>query len=143
MPMYFWLVVAAVMAAAEAVSMALITMWFVVGALAAFVAEFLGAPFMAQVIVFLLFSIASLVLVRPIALKHRSIGERHEFTLVGQRALVVERIDDEALTGRVETSDHMTWAARSVDGSCIEVDTIVSVVAQESITLVVEPIVAH
>lgn len=41
--MVLWLVVAAVMALIEAFSFGLITMWFVVGALVAFVADLLGA----------------------------------------------------------------------------------------------------
>lgn len=134
-----WLVVAAVMAVLEAVSVALITVWFVVGALAAFVAAFLGAGMAVQIVVFLVFSVASLVLLRPLALKHRDIGNYHEPTLVGKRAVVVERIDGQAHTGRVETPDHMTWAALSLDRTPIDVGTTVKVVDQESIKLVVEP----
>ena len=51
--MVLWLVVAAVMALIEAFSFGLITMWFVVGALVAFVADLLGANFVVQVALFL------------------------------------------------------------------------------------------
>ena len=37
----------------------------------------------------------------------------------GQTAVVVEDVDNEGLTGRVETDNRMTWAARSADGSFI------------------------
>ena len=137
---YIWLGVAAIMAVAEAFSAALITVWFVVGALAAFVAAFLGAGTAVQIIVFLVFSFACLALLRPVAMKHRAIGNSHEPTQIGKEAMVVERIDAQALTGRVETSDHMTWAALSADGNPIEEGTSVRVIGQKSIKLVVEPV---
>lgn len=141
MSSYFvWLAVAAVMAVAEALSAALITVWFVAGALAAFLAAFFGAGLAVQIIVFLASSIACLVLLRPLAMKHRDIGGYHEPTMIGKRAVVVERIDGRAHTGRVETSDHMTWAALSLDREPIEEGTTVRVVSQESIKLVVEPL---
>ena len=37
-------------------------------------------------------------------------------TPVGLSAIVVERIDPQAQTGRVETPDHMSWAALAADG---------------------------
>lgn len=135
---YWWLGIAAVMAVVEAVSLSFITIWFVVGALCAFVASFFGASLTVQIVVFLVVSLACLALLRPFALKHRKIGESHESTPIGLNAVVVERIDNEAMTGRVETPDHMTWAALSSDGAPIEVDERVRVVDQQSIKLIVE-----
>lgn len=137
---YWWLAIAAVMAVVEIVSMGLITIWFVVGGLAAFVAGFLGADLTVQIIVFLVVSIACLALLRPLVMKHRKIGEEHEPTPVGLNAVVIERIDNDALTGRIETPDHMTWAALSADGAPIEEGAQVRVVEQRSIKLVVERI---
>ena len=91
-----------------------------------------------QIVVFLIVSIACLALLRPFVMKHRKIGEAHEPTLVGQRGRVVERICNDELTGRIETADHMTWAAISADGSPIEENALVRVVEQRSIKLVVE-----
>jgi len=137
---FWWLGIAAVMAVIEAVSLGFITVWFVVGALCAFVASFLGADLTLQIIVFLVVSLVCLALLRPFALKHRRMGELHEPTPVGLYAKVVERIDNDALAGRVETPDHMTWAALSVDGAPIEEGAKVQVVDQQSIKLVVERI---
>lgn len=138
MELYWWLAIAAAMAVIEALSQGLITAWFVVGGIAAFVAGMLGADFTIQVIVFLAISLACLALLRPLVMKHRKIGEAHEATQVGQAALVVEAIDEAGLAGRVETPDHMTWAALSADGSPIEEGASVRVVDQRSIKLVVE-----
>ena len=136
---YWWLAVVVVMAAVELFSQGLITIWFVVGGIAAFVAGFLGAGPIIQLVVFLVVSVACLVLLRPLAMKHRKIGEAHESTPVGLRAVVVERVDPDALSGRVETPDHMTWAALSADGLPIEEGAQVRVVDQRSVKLVVEP----
>ena len=137
---FVWLGVAAVMAIVEVASLSLITIWFVVGGLAAFLAGFLGAGLAIQIVVFLVVSVACLALLRPLMLKHRAIGQSHESTPVGQQAVVVEALDATNGTGRVETPDHMTWAALSATGEPIEQGAAVRVVDQKSIKLVVERI---
>ena len=135
---FVWIGVAVVMAIVEVLSLGLITMWFVVGALAAFLAAMLGADLFVQLIVFLVVSIVLLVALRPVVVKYRKRGQDHEPTLLGSHAVVTEAIDNDRMVGRVETPDHMSWAARSADGAPIEAGASVTVVAQESIKLVVE-----
>ena len=137
---YFWLIVAAVAALIEMLSVSLITVWFVIGGVVAFFAGFFGAPLWLQLVVFLVVSLASLALFRPMILKYRKQGASHEATLVGKSAVVVEDIGDDTHTGRVETPDHMTWTALSHDGTPIEAGAQVRVVGQDSIKLVVERI---
>ena len=135
---FVWLGVAAVMGVVEIVSLSLITMWFVVGALVAFVASLLGADLVVQLVVFLVVSVACLVGLRPVFVKYRDRGKQEEPTHVGQTAVVVEDVDNEGLTGRVETDNRMTWAARSADGSFIPQGAVVRIVGQESVKLIVE-----
>ena len=135
---YIWLIIAVVMAIVEIASMGLITIWFVVGGIAAFLAGFLGADLAVQIVVFIVVSVLCLALFRPLIIKHRSIGESHESSPVGQQAVVVEAIDSQTGVGRVETPDHMTLTALSRDGAPIEVGALVRVVDQQSIKLVVE-----
>lgn len=137
MPMGYWLVIALVAGVIEAISAGLVTMWFVVGALVAFACAFFGAPLSAQLVVFLVVSVACLILLRPVILKHRNQGPSAEPTMIGQDARVVEAIRP-GETGRVETGDRMTWAARSDDAAAIETGEPVVVVGQQSITLIVE-----
>ena len=111
---FVWLGVAAVAAVAEVLSFGLITVWFVAGALAAFAANLLGADALVQVVAFLVVSVACLALFRPIALKYRRRGAQEEPTLVGQRVVVCEDIDNGRMAGRVRTGDDVTWAARSL-----------------------------
>ena len=135
---FIWLAVAAVMAVVEVVSFGLITMWFVIGALAAFAANLLGADLLVQIVVFLVVSVVCLVALRPVFVKYRDRGKQEEPTHVGQTAVVVEDVDNEGLTGRVETDNRMTWAARSADGSFIPQGAVVRIVGQESVKLIVE-----
>ena len=102
---FVWLGVAAVMGVVEIVSLGLITMWFVVGALVAFVASLLGADLVVQLVVFLVVSVACLVGLRPVFVKYRDRGKLEEPTHVGQTAVVVEDVDNDGMTGRVETDN--------------------------------------
>jgi membrane protein implicated in regulation of membrane protease activity len=140
MQIYLWLGVAVILAVVEAVSLTLITVWFVVGALAAFVAALLGFDWIVQIVVFLAVSVLCLVLLRPLALKHRNRGASKESTPVSQYAVVTEAVDNTVGSGRVETPDHMSWAAISADGLVLLPGTRVQVVDQKSVRLVVAPL---
>lgn len=135
---FIWLGIAAVMAVVEVASLSLITMWFVVGALIAFAANLLGADVLMQVVVFLVVSVVCLIVLRPVFVRYRDRGKQEEPTCIGLTAVVCEAIDDDRLVGRVETPDHMTWAARSADGAPIPEGVNVIVVGQESVKLIVE-----
>lgn len=141
---YVWLVVAAVMAVIEAATAGLFTAWFVVGALAAWLAAYLGAGLYVQIAVFLAVSVVCMLLIRPYAAKRRKQSALNEPfadpTPLGKNALVTESIDNTSHKGRVETPDHMSWAALSSDGSIIEQGAHVRVVNQQSTKLIVERI---
>lgn len=135
---FIWLGLAVLMALIEVLSVGLVTLWFVVGALVAFVANLLGASIFVQVILFLVVSVICLVALRPFFVKYRRRGKLEEPSVVGRHAVVVEAIDNDKLTGRVETSDRMTWAARSQDGTPIAPGEVVSIIGQKSVKLIVE-----
>ena len=102
------------------------------------VVRLLGADLLVQIVVFLVVSVVCLVALRPVFVKYRDRGKQEEPTHVGQTAVVVEDVDNEGLTGRVETDNRMTWAARSADGSFIPQGAVVRIVGQESVKLIVE-----
>ena len=135
---FIWLGVALVMGIIEVLSLGLITMWFVIGALLAFLANLLGYDIIVQLVVFFVVSIVCLVALRPVFVKYRKHGEKEEPNVVGQPAIVVEAIDNERLVGRVETANRMTWAARSADETVIPAGETVVIKDRKSITLIVE-----
>ena len=83
---YVWLIVAVVAAVIEAVSVSLITVWFVVGAVVSFFIAFFGGPAWVQLAAFLVVSLLCLLLLRPVIMKNRKRGEAHEATDRSERA---------------------------------------------------------
>ena len=64
-PIMLWVTVILVTVAVEAVTLSLNSIWFSVGGIAALIAASIGFGFGSQLVVFVLFSAALLVLVRP------------------------------------------------------------------------------
>ncbi|NPD31308.1 NfeD family protein [Eggerthellaceae bacterium zg-1084] len=140
MTYYLWLGIAAIAGAVEAFSLSLLTMWFVLGGIAAFFAGLAGASEPLQIAVFLAVSISTFVGLRPVALKYRTRKTAADPTPVGQVGRVVKAIGGSGRPGRVLTPDQVSWVALSADGSPIETDAQVRVVDHQSIKLIVERI---
>ncbi|MBN0048971.1 NfeD family protein [Streptomyces actuosus] len=109
-----------------------------VGAIAAAVVAALGFDAVAQVLAFLIVSVALIVVVRPIAARHRH--QRPELAsgvdaLKGRQAVVLERVDGSG--GRIKLAGEV-WSARALDaGSTYEVGQEVDVVDIEGATAIV------
>jgi len=111
-----WLVVAAVLIGVEVFSLTFLFGPLALAALLAALVAALGGGAVFQIIVFALAAAGSLVLLRPIALAHlrTAIPARTgAAALVGQSALVLERVDANA--GQVKLAGEV-WSARSYDG---------------------------
>ncbi len=111
---------------------------FAVGALAASVVAALGGGIVAQVLVFVGVSVALLVVVRPIAARHRAGQTGHASgidALKGRQAVVLERVS--AAGGRIKLAGEV-WSARSLDeGQVHEPGSQVDVVDIDGATAVV------
>ena len=109
-----WLIAVVVLLIIEAVVPGLISIWFALGALAALVAALLHAPLWLQVVWFLLVSIASLILTRPLAAKdvNSRVQPTNADVLIGRECVVTEEIDDLRGTGAV-TVGGKVWTART------------------------------
>ena len=136
----FWLILFAVFLIVEIATMGLTTIWFAAGAILAYLASFIGFGFPVQIIVFLLVSVALLVLTRPIAMKY--FNQEREKTnaesVIGQKAIVKERIDTFNSTGRAEVNG-MEWSAKTEDPNVIiEVGEIVVIEGIQGVKLIVK-----
>jgi membrane protein implicated in regulation of membrane protease activity len=111
-----WLILAAVLAAGEvAASFTFILGPVAIAALVPALFAALGAPIEAQIVAFIVASIGSLALVRPIARRHLRTPARIRTgtaALIGERALVLERVD--ADSGQVKIGGEV-WTARPYD----------------------------
>lgn len=133
-----WVIAAALLAVGEVLSLSFLLGPIAVAALAAAAAAGIGAGLTIQLAVFILGSIASLGIARPIARRHlRSPPQIRTGTaaLLGQRAVVVDRVDGEG--GSVKLAGEV-WTARAYDEeSVFEPGTRVEVLKIEGATALV------
>ena len=143
MDFQFWLMAFIILVVMEFLTMGLTTIWFAIGALAAFFASLFGATFWVQIVLFLVVSLVVLVVYRPLAVKY--VNSRRTKTnvddLIGKEAKVTEKIDNLNQTGRVVLNG-MDWSARTTIGGKIDVDTIVRVIDVKGVKLIVEPVIS-
>lgn len=115
-----WLVLFVVLLVVEIFTMGLTTIWFAGGALVAFILTFIGFELPVQIIVFLVVSVALLVLTRPLAMKffNQERQRTNAESLIGQRAVVLEQIDTIHGTGRCEVNG-LEWSAKTEDAEIV------------------------
>jgi membrane protein implicated in regulation of membrane protease activity len=133
-----WLVVAALLAVGEVLTLGLVVGLIALGAVGGAVAALAGGGVVIQVLVFLAVSVALLGVVRPVARSHRRQPRAIRTgtaALVGARALVLERVDLHG--GRVKIGGEV-WSARAFDETqTIEPGQTVEVVKIEGATALV------
>ena len=136
----FWVAALVVFLIVEAVTAGLVSIWFVFGSLVALICAVLGAAVWLQIFWFVIVSVATLVLTRPLVKRYvdsRSIATNADRS-IGRAAVVTERIDNLAATGAVNL-DGVVWTARSTDDAvAIEAGERVTVRAIEGVKLIVE-----
>lgn len=140
-PMLLWVAVIIITVALEAVTLSLSSIWFAVGGVAALIAASIGLGLGSQLVVFVLFSAALLVLVRPFCkrfLKPRGAATNAD-RVIGQTAIVTETIDNMLATGAVKVFGQ-TWTARSISGESIPVGTQVCIREIQGVKVIVEAI---
>ena len=136
---FIWLGAMIVLLIIEAGVPGLISIWFAVGALAALISALFHAPVWLQIVWFLLVSIVSLILTRPLVKKY--VNSRTQPTnadmLIGKDAVVTEAINNVHAKGAVSLAGK-TWTARmDNEGDSAEIDEVVSVVRIEGVKLIV------
>lgn len=132
-----WLIIAAVLAGAEALSLDLVLIMLAGGAGGGAVAAGLDAPGPVQVLVAIAVALGLLLGVRPVARRHL-LGHEHltgSAALVGKSAMVLSRVD--AHDGRIRLNGG-EWSARCFDDAqVIEAGTTVQVMQISGATAVV------
>lgn len=114
-----WLVAAGVLAVGEVLTVGFFLGLIALAAAIAAVVAAAGAAVGFQVLAFIVVSIASLALVRPIAVRHLRTPTRVRTgtaALVGARAVVLERVDADG--GKVKIGGEV-WSARAYDEDAV------------------------
>ena len=135
-----WLIAAVVLAVAEVLNLSFFLFPFAIGAAGAAVAELAGAGTPVAVVVFAVLTAVSFGIVRPIAKRHvRTPPAIRTGTaaLIGQPAVVLERIANDEASGSVRIGGEV-WTARSYDEDrVIEPGTRVAVIEIRGATALV------
>lgn len=138
---FIWIGFAVVMAVFEAATTQLVSIWFVVGAVAAAVTTIFTDNIFIQVVVFLAFTAAALIITRPLVkkLKKKNTAvSTNADRLIGKIGVVTSGIKTAQDVGQVKIMGEK-WSARS-DLAPIQENTNVRVLSIEGVKLIVEPI---
>ena len=134
-----WLIVLAVFLVIEAITVGLTTIWFAGGALVAAIASGAGAGILVQWILFLVISLV-LLITRPLAVRYMNkvVPKTNVNSLIGEKAVVIQKINNLEQTGQVRIND-IEWMARtSSDEVTIPEQTVVTIEAVQGVKLIVK-----
>ena len=135
-----WFILMVVFLIMEASTVTVVSIWFVVGALAALILSMLEFQLWVQVLAFLAVSCLLLALLRPVVKRFFTprIVKTNVDGLIGSVGKVTQTIDNVNAKGQVKLGA-MEWTARSVSGESIPEGTLVRVVRIEGVKAMVEP----
>ncbi|WP_178624745.1 NfeD family protein [Frisingicoccus sp.] len=136
----FWLVAFGALLLIEILTLGLTTIWFAVGALAAFLLALLHVPLMLQIVVFIVVSVLMLIFTRPVMTKYlnKKTTKTNAESLVGRNARVLIPINNLKSEGQVMVGG-MEWTARSTkDEVTFQKDEMVHIVGISGVKLIVE-----
>lgn len=137
-----WFGILILLLLAEAVSVALISAWFALGALGALICAVIAPELVwLQILVFIIISGVSLYFTRPLAAKYLNSNRKatNADRLIGTAGVVREPIDNMSAKGTVFISGKL-WTARSDFGEEIAEGVIVKVNRIEGVKLIVTPV---
>ena len=101
----FWLVLMILFLVIEASIVALLTIWFALGAIIALLVSLFCDVVAVQIVVFFVVSIAAFAIFYPTAKKHlQSKAKTNIDAMIGKKAIVTEAIDNIYATGAVNYS---------------------------------------
>ena len=136
MDLLLWLGILAVLLIIEAATVGLVTVWFAGAA----IASGAGAGAVTQWLLFLAVSLVLLFFTRPLAVRYmkRGIPRTNVNSLIGKKAVVIQKIDNLSQTGQVRIND-IEWMARTEsDGEKIPEESVVEIEAVRGVKLIVK-----
>ena len=138
---FVWFCAMVALLIVEALVPGLVSIWFALGALAAMISSVLKAPVWLQVLWFILVSLVTLLITRPLAKKYvnaHTVPTNADMA-IGQDCVVTEAIDNVAGSGAVSVGGKI-WTARMAepDGRAAKGE-VLRVLRIEGVKLIVEP----
>lgn len=134
-----WLVIFLVLLVIEIFTLGLTTIWFAIGAIAAYIATLADANYVVQITLFLVISLITLIATRPLAVKYfnKSAIKTNVEGIIGKQVVITQRIADKTATGKAML-DGEVWMARSIDGQELNEGENAQIVAVEGVKLMLK-----
>ena len=135
---FWWFILFVVFLFIELVTVTLVTIWFAIGAMAAAVTTIFTDSIIIQSIVFVVVSIISLLVTKPLVKKFKKfdITPTNSDRVIGKVGEVTKRIGANKY-GEVKVFDNI-WTAKSKDDKSIKVGEKVKILSIEGVKLIVE-----
>lgn len=135
-PSLVWLVIGIIFMIIEAMTVALLTIWFVGGSVAAMILAALGASTLVQVVGFILVSIILLILARPLIRKRNlATVQTNADRLIGKSGIVTKEVT-EFSNGQGRVGGQI-WTIQHIDQTPMGIDSRFVVKAIEGVKLIV------
>lgn len=141
MTTWFWIIIALATLGLEIITVGtLVSIWFSIGAVAAYLAALMDLVFEVQLLVFLVVSVLAFITIRPLAKRFLSAKQQptNADRYIGQRVTVTERATSEQWGAAVIQG--VRWSLREVDGKTVEVGESVDIIALEGAKLLVKKV---
>lgn len=136
---FVWIIFAVFMLVCEALTTQLVSIWFVLGGVAAAISCIFTDNLLIQTLVFVFVSLISLIATRPLVkkfLKNKKQATNSD-RLIGRIGIVTIDITNQSGEGQINV-DGKIWSAKSSDDSEIKTGASVKIIAIEGVKLVVE-----
>ncbi len=141
MEQWIWIIILVVALIVEvATAGTLVSIWFAIGSVAAYLSKLLNAPFFLQIIIFLAVSIVALLAIRPLAstyFRGNTVATNAD-RIIGSHATLTKAISPKHW-GEINVYG-LVWSVVEINNRFLEVGTEVRVLAIEGAKLIVEEI---
>jgi len=134
----FWLILFIVLVVIELITVGLVSVWFAFGAVAAFITSYFTDNMFIQIPVFVVVSIVSLIVTRPLVKKwsSKNIIQTNVNKLIGETAIVLEDLSKTNI-GKVKVNGQI-WSAINSEKGKIKKEEEVEVLSIEGVKLIVQ-----
>lgn len=135
-----WLIVLIISVVVELVTLDLVSIWFCIGAIASFVLALYKVNSNIQIAIFIIVSLASFIVTRPLADKflRGNVVKTNADRIIGKKSVVLKEITPNT-RGEIQVLGKI-WTAVSLDSQSIKVGEEVEVIAIEGVKAVVRKI---
>ena len=139
MQMILWGTIVVLAAIVELNTFALVSLWFVIGGIASFIAAYFNFPFLWQFAIYVLTSgIIGIIMIPYVRKRNSNYTPTNTDSLVGHEGMTESELNVITGSGRALV-DGQSWAAKSVTGANIPANTVVVIERIEGVTLFVRP----